>query len=252
MTDELVIAMPMRDKPTRETERALAQNTPAGITVLTLAGLPVDEARNLLVKAALEQGREYVLWIDDDAYWPPGAVEHMIATMQQHTDLAALAAMFCARKAHWPCAAYRDPGPVIAISDQVTKINGAGMHFTMTRASALREPIGPEPFRIDAGSRLPEDLSFFLRLHDAGMNAGLATSLQVAHVERESGMVFLPNQPPLKITGPSEFRHMTAQEIAWAEACKRSHTKRDYGHGVNGAYAENRCFLERSGSNTPR
>jgi len=72
----LLIAMPMRDKPTRETLWALKDATP-GHTLFTEVGLPDDEARNALAKRILEhESEEFVAWIDDEAWCMPGSIDN--------------------------------------------------------------------------------------------------------------------------------------------------------------------------------
>ena len=94
----MLIAMPMRDKPTRETLWALKNATPEHI-LLTEVGLPVDEARNALAKRILEfESEEFVMWLDDDAWWLPGSIEDFVSSLRALPDHALVCRGFSERR----------------------------------------------------------------------------------------------------------------------------------------------------------
>lgn len=210
MAAELIIAMPLRDKMTRETELALKHNT-GPHQLLTVAGKPVDEARNELAARvlALSPRPEVVVWIDDDAWWLPGAVETLAATLHERPDLAMVAGGFSRRIPHSTAVARRIAGdtstelkPVprgVAGGDcylgDIVDIAECGMHACAVRTSAMQD-CGPEPFALmDAG----EDLSFCARLRDRGFKIACAPAITFGHIDTTTGFAYLPLMPPGKI-----------------------------------------------------
>jgi hypothetical protein len=217
MTEPLVIAMPVRDAMTRETRQALAHNT-GPHTLLTVTGKPVDEARNELAKRvlSLEPLPEFVVWIDADAWWLPGAVERLIEPLRHVPSLAMVAGYFCRRTPNAPAVANVRAGDASSAvvlgrdcgENDVRMIAECGMHACAVRVSALRA-LGAHPFAV---SMVGEDLAFCKRLRDQGFAIGCAAGITFAHVEA-AGIAFVPNSGPLTIAD-GRPRALTGDEFA--------------------------------------
>jgi hypothetical protein len=202
----LVIAMPMRDKPTVESEIALRLNTEPH-TLLTVTGLPVDEARNELAKRILHLRPlpEIVVLLDDDAWWPPGAVEALVDVLHGlPQQVGMLAAGFCKRLPHAPAVAYlkadsrgaslplmRDTVPDGAI----LRIEACGLHACALRVSALAA-LTADPFAL--GLATGEDIAFCVRLREL-FEIACAPSITFAHIEAQTGVAYVPFGCPMEI-----------------------------------------------------
>jgi hypothetical protein len=172
---------------------------------LRVVGKGVAEARNELAQqvSALANDDDLCLWIDDDCYWPPGAIQLMIDAFTQLKSVDVLTALFgprvpfatplCVTRANDPASAPRAGRDYVA--GQVIKIASASVNFVLHNGALLRR-IGPEPFTPIPGS-LGEDHSFFERLRPAGLTAALATGIAVAHCEGD--LAFLPGQRPFVV-----------------------------------------------------
>ena len=222
MKSKFVIAMPIRDVPTLETLSALEHNSPPH-RLVTEVGKPVDEARNLLARRLLEfdPAPEIVVWLDDDAWWMPGALEELVATLERLPHLALLCGGFSQRTAYGNAVAggfgrILRPGPVgepqcNAEFGQIVPIEWCGFHAVAIRTSALRQ-LGANPFTPING--LADDYSFCKRL--LGKNCILAChpAVSFAHIEAANGLAFLPGMPPFKIENrkarPVEMRDLPA------------------------------------------
>jgi len=79
--------MPTRDgQMSTETHLALQSNSgPLQMLNIIEARRPVVDARNTLAQRLLEAKREgqyalnYALWVDSDAWWPPGTIARMLS-----------------------------------------------------------------------------------------------------------------------------------------------------------------------------
>jgi hypothetical protein len=201
----LVIAMPMRDKMTRETELALKHNTPPH-RLVTVTGLPVDEARNELARQvlALNPVPKVIVSIDDDAYWDRGAVEALTDTLNRLPEYAMVTAAYSPRLPGAPIAAWLSTDPKSQLAPvlpgapnygKVIPIARCGLHAYAVRTDALRA-LGADPYAV-AGA--DESFSFCDRLIAKGFRIGCATAVPFAHCDVTTGLAFLPGAPPLKI-----------------------------------------------------
>jgi hypothetical protein len=102
----LVVCMPTRGVVSIETMLCLREHLDGYPNeLLTAIRKPIVEARNTLVKEAreldpntLDFEPRYVLWVDDDAYWPSGCVSRGVGILEANPDVACLAAVNSGRK----------------------------------------------------------------------------------------------------------------------------------------------------------
>ena len=186
---------------------------------------PVVEARNQLAKEVreldantLDFDPHYVLWVDDDAFWPAGHVDRAVAILEGNPDVAMVAGAFCGRLAYLPPLAVVTDGKNVAAVNlmahepgELIDVHLSGMHWNMIRTECL-ERLGDNPFdRLPAtiaslaltespGRLLREDESFTWRVHNVGRIV-TERSLIVGHVDVSTGRVYMPNQPAMIANG---------------------------------------------------
>jgi hypothetical protein len=150
------------------------------------------------------------VWIDDDAFWVPGAVGALVDALEQRPGLAMVAGGFCLRLPNSACAAWQRAGnSTSALIPGVPGVNGAncplnavvpieacGFHGCAVRASALAT-LGPEPFNVlgDTG----EDWLFCERLRGHGFRMACIPAITFLHIDQERGLAFAPASIALKI-----------------------------------------------------
>lgn len=239
MTSELIVAIPSRDFPTRETIWALEHNTPKHRRFIAW-NLPVEVACNSLFRRVLDLDPmpPFVLACADDAWWSIGTVETLIAELREHPEVDVVVPMLSVREANKPCAAWRETGVgaeqmsvgMNCAPNSLVAIQWADLHVALVRTSVLPR-MGEDPFRPDGP--FFEDLTFCKRLREVGGTLALSTHVEAAHVDADSGLAFFADKPAAVITGPDSWRYATADEVRGASATPRV---RDYGPVVNAAY----------------
>lgn len=243
--DAVIVCMPTRGQICYETHLALCMNLrDVQICNISVGRKPVVEARNVLAKRAIAVAREnpfpfvprevFVLFIDDDAWWPPNMVSHMLAIMNQRRDVDALFARFGARKPYSRIIALRDaedpesdPKPGVDCGHHdLAPIERAGMHFCLMRLSLL-ERVGDDPFTpvSDEG----EDYAFCDRAVAIGARLRLALQMPALHVDSETGLAYVPGQPAILMheNNAREISPELAAELAAGT------TKRSYGEHID-------------------
>lgn len=255
----LTICIPSRAKLSPETKIALAHNLGSiAYELVAVVGKPVVEARNELARRALARGAEFTLWLDNDAFFEPGSVERLLATMRAQPSIDMLAAFACDRRPFCSPNAFRlhddryvalversTPAPFALPAwaprysiGEIVPIDACAFHAVLMR-TALLERLGPDPFALPEGTEHPEDLQFCRRARASGALLAVDTGAPVAHVETESGLAFLPYKPPGRIVA-NRFAIVpdsrSAAEIAapWRERDIRA--GRSYGAGLDAIF----------------
>jgi hypothetical protein len=232
MNSDLVIAMPMRDKMTRETELALKYNTPPH-RFITVTGLPVDEARNDLARKVLALTSDVVVWIDADSWWFPNAIPSLLHLLHVVPVIGVVTGFYGYREAFRPPlvwkrigedASFVRPGEHCPQGDAL-QIETAGFQMVAMRRNVL-ERIGDDPFSV-ADVQDSEDTAFFRRCRDHGIMSACHTGVPVVHIG-DDGYGYLPGGPRFAIRGNNLVPVPTAQPKA--QPHKRT---RDYGPAVN-------------------
>lgn len=230
----LLFAMAIRDRPTSETERALKENTPRH-RLVTVAGLPVDEARNELVRKvlALTPKPEVVVWIDADSFRFANAISSLLGVLGQFPDVGVVTAFDGYRDAFRPPLVWKRIGGDATFvrpgedcpQGHVLQIGTAGFQMVAMRRSVL-ERIGVDPFSV-TDVQDGEDTAFFIRCQAYGVISACHTGVPVAHVG-DDGYAYLPGGPRFAILG----NDLVAVPTAPVEPQARKRT-RDYGPAVN-------------------
>lgn len=246
--DALLILQPTRGAVCYETILSLDCNV--GVSsrrLLRVARKPVDVARNELARHALdavESGalfdftpREtFILWVDDDAWLPPGLVTTMLQAMHEPAlqSLDALFAWFCTRMPYGKPVAYRgidDPAsfPKIGVDckeGDVVPIEAAGFHTVLMRARLLQR-IGANPFTPSLDRAEGEDWAFCRRARDIGAMMAVGTSLPSAHIDPRDGTAYMPGMPAMLADG-NELRQLTLEHLGGSGLMKVPQ-RRQYG-----------------------
>lgn len=204
----LIVLMPTRGTISLETHEALTFNMDGVANIrATVSRKPVDQARNELAANALKiatddplkigQENYVCLWVDDDAWWPPGTVTQMLLLLAANPHIDVLAGCFSVRAPFQTCVPTRvDKSQAETTTIErvahgtLLDINRIGFHFVMHPVSLLRR-LPERPFDITAGDST-EDWEFSARASEIGARMAVATGCMVAHIDVKSGEAFLP------------------------------------------------------------
>lgn len=217
----LVICMPTRGAVSIETMLSLRDSVPYPQVLKTVFRKPVVEARNQLAKEAREVDEttldfepRYVLWVDDDAWWPAATLERAVNILEANPDVSMLAGAFSQRAPYFPPSAATtahqevvylryEPGELIPLAV------AGGVWWLMRRE--LLNIVGDEPFnrlpftlldkQASSDALMPEDHSFCVRVKQKGQKIVTERMLRVAHVDIQSGLAYEPFMPPLIANG---------------------------------------------------
>lgn len=206
------VAMPTRGAISIETHMALTSNVGVPHGLFNVARKSVVEARNELALSVLEAVKAdaapftpseyFVLWIDDDAWFPAGTVRAFVDWLTRHPEADMLCGFFCDRRPHAPPTAFVGSeiiAPYLeARQGEIQEITACGFHFVVHRASLL-ERVGPNPFDVVAGARVTEDIAFCDSARAAGARIFCATDAVVYHVDVETGLAYRPGSQAFRI-----------------------------------------------------
>lgn len=189
-----------------ETVTSLSRLDRIPATMRMVSRMPVSQARNTLAKMALEapnvagfvpMGGWYVLWVDADAFWRHGTVEHALRTLVTHREkIDILAGWFGPRAENsGPAVRFEDgswprPGTNCEYGDLV-EVHRCGFHFVMHSLDVLTR-VGPDPFALEDGDEA-EDFAFCRRAREAGLRIWTQPGLNVAHIG-DDGTAYLPGE----------------------------------------------------------
>ena len=254
----LIVCTPTRGQPTFETLLALRHNMDDVRNVQTMvARRKVIEARNALADGALkaiadhhfeeEPSEWFVLWCDDDAWWPPSTIKTMLRFFSESPACDALFGKFGGRMPYSNIFAYKDPKVhkdcyiregVNCNPGDVIEIAEAGFHFVMMRASLL-EIVGPEPFNVPAGSdaRITEDFAFCHRARAAGARLAVAIGMPIIHIDPRDGTAYTPGMPAMMMDG-NEVAKITLEHASPNRGEVKAPEARSYGLAADSTIVE--------------
>lgn len=182
----------MRNRPRPEYVQAVERDRACfDVVHLTEIGHPVVDARNSLAARALALAprAEFVLWTDDDAWWPAGTIARMIEHLDERSAIDVLAGYFGGRDHFSPAFAWTtwndpasivDPGRTCAPRSLVA-IEQCGFHFVLMRTSVL-ERVGAQPFAL-LSDEWTEDFCFIARCRATGVRTYVDTGAHITHVD---------------------------------------------------------------------
>jgi GT2 family glycosyltransferase len=197
----LVVLMPTRGAVSIETMLCLREHLDDfPHKLLTVFRKPVVEARNQLAKEArelncdtLDFDAKYVLWVDDDAWWPAGHVDRAVRILEANPSVDMISGLVGLRKPlsdDINCAVDKVGIPILAYRPgQLIGLEFASLHWAVMRRELLSR-VGNEPFNLipkPIGEPWPEDFSFCIRARKAGAKMVSERSLQIGHVDVRNG-----------------------------------------------------------------
>jgi hypothetical protein len=156
----LVVCMPTRGAVSIETMLCLREHLDGYPNkLLTAFRKPVVEARNQLAKEAreldphsLDFDPKYVLWVDDDAFWPSGHVDRAVRILEDHPDFDMVSGLFCKREPYvgpaaftterlqvGPSLMWRAYAPLKYAPGELTPLMLGGGHWFIIRRTMLQK-----------------------------------------------------------------------------------------------------------------
>ena len=152
----------------------------------------IDIARDILVKQALDKKSDYIMFLDDDQTYPPNTPE----ILMKHIDdgkliVGGVTPIRCSGKPMiWD---YKEElGKPVAMWDtaegmtDVKKASGMGMGGVMIDLSVF-QTLSPPYFKISGDSReymrYGEDIIFYLKCKDVGIDVWCDTNLRYGHLD---------------------------------------------------------------------
>ncbi len=244
--DAVLVLMPTRGQICVETQLAIENNMREVPHLLVRqARKPIVEARNTLARFALHLQKEnpfaftprewFALWVDDDAWFPPGLPATMLQCMREpcYAGLDALFGQFGTRMPYAPVAAWRRPRdpssfPKVGIDcrpGDVVEVAEAGFHLVLMRLSLLQK-LGENPFDLYDPIE-SEDIAFCRRAKAVGARFAVGMGFPVLHIDPRDGTAYQPGMPPMMMEG-NGVRQITLEHSTQTGALKTAEV-RTYG-----------------------
>ena len=202
---KLLIGIPTGGQPTRPFLDALAQlELPAYVTDaerLVWSGNFVAVQREMIARAACDQGADLLAMIDDDIVAPPDALVRLAEALDEDPGAAIAGALYYSRDGARPMAVARwrsSDTTTAAIpayrGDRVAHVDGVGFGCVVIRVAALRmlsAPYFATQVYVDPQRRVvrqcDEDYLLCERMREGGWRVLLHAGVRVGHYDRASG-----------------------------------------------------------------
>lgn len=161
---------------------------PEGTKILPpIAGLPFDHGRNEAVKAALTEGADWLLFIDDDVIAPPDTFERLSSHGRE-----IVSGLYYRRNAPiTPVMFYESGGRPVPVSRfnrggllEVDFVGAGCLLIHKTVFSAIEKPFEWMMDRTDLppGERVGEDMAFCAKARKAGFRVAVDTTVECHHL----------------------------------------------------------------------
>lgn len=211
------------------TMMSLSYPTGTSRTLAFIKGKPRAEARTELIKAAIERGCKYLLFIDDDTCPPPFTIPALVNALDQTDDSVAVCAGIYTNKVE-PVAplVYLERGQGSFWKwkhNEVFECWAIGTGCMLVRLSVLKdipEPwfrdvgcideagddpvVIPDPTDPPEGVRMTDDVYFCEKLRQHGFKVLAHGGVLPVHIGQEGNAFVLPNDSyPLKDTNPASL-----------------------------------------------
>jgi hypothetical protein len=199
----VVIAIPCGDAKVR-IEFALALrvlgeplNMPWALRTHT--GDSVAVARNVLAKVAIEEGAEFVFFLDDDVLLPPGALQRMLFDIQQRPMCDVLTGIVTTKTDLSEPVIFNDPEGEYRGAfwdwkfNDVFEITSCGMPATLIRTRIFEKiefPWFVDTRLRNTGGVESEDRYFCRRVREAGGHIFAHGGVLCGHMDRETGKLY--------------------------------------------------------------
>lgn len=190
ITPELVVAMALQGPPTHFSN-----------AYFIVKGLPVDQARNLLAKKALEVGAKYLWFVDDDTIPPPNSLQRLIAVLENYPEIKVIGGVYVTKA--------EVPQPVLFRGEglgsfwqwkkgDVFEVSSMGAGCMLIRTDVFKDCIEPwfeftnMPSNDPAipGSFVSEDVNFCRKVRAAGHLVYAHGGILCEHFDSSTGITY--------------------------------------------------------------
>lgn len=135
-----------------------------------IRGLPIDEARNLLAKTAIEHQSKYLFFIDDDTAPPQNALTRLIATLDSKPEAMVAAGIYFSRE--------KSPQPLVFKQEgggpswdwaygEVFECSSIATGCMLVKTEIFKKLEEPW-FKTDPSQNLTDDIYFCRKVREAG------------------------------------------------------------------------------------
>lgn len=162
-----------------------------------LKGTLVYDARNQISRKAIDEGYDYVLWIDSDMTFEPDMMERMFDSIGDKECLSALC--FSRRPPFNPCVykevtVERDGAGLMPKvvnyfdypRDSLVEVAGYGWACVLQRTDMMKNVMDTFPVPFFPMGGLGEDLAYCYRAAQLGCHFYIDTSIKIGHIMRMS------------------------------------------------------------------
>ncbi len=177
---------------------------PLGANTVDLApviGKPIAEARNELMREAIENNCDFVFFLGDDVLVPPDTLNRLLQRLWDHEDIAMVTGMYWTKA--WPTQPYIwrgiQRGPYMDWKHgEFFEVDYAGCDCLLIRLSPEMKALGPEWFSTDwtweekdqMTLLSTEDFYFYTKTRKAGLKLWCDTNVQCIHEDRQTTQQF--------------------------------------------------------------
>lgn len=177
---------------------------PLGANTVDLApviGKPIAEARNELMKEAINNNCDFIFFLADDVIPMPNTLNGLLQRMQDNEDIAMVSGMYWTKM--WPTSPYIwrgiQRGPYLDWKHgEFFPVDYAGCDCLLIRLTPEMKELGPEWFSTDwvwsekdkISLLATEDFYFFTKTRKAGMQLWCDSLVQCIHEDRQTGQHF--------------------------------------------------------------
>lgn len=187
-----LIAVPCMDQVAAPFAQALAMLQKAGdVKVAFQVGSLVYTSRNKLAQMAINEGCDYVLWLDSDMLFAPETLQYMMKECEEK-DLDMLSGLYFRRVAPYAPVLFSkleitDSGVIVDdlhgdIPESLAEMEGVGFGCVMMRTEVLIAVQAKFYDMFTPINGVGEDLSFCWRARQAGYKIWLDPKIMLGHV----------------------------------------------------------------------
>lgn len=148
--------------------------------VILLTGSLIYASREALADKAVNEGFDYVMWLDSDMTFPPTLMLDLIA--QDKDIVTGICAM--RRKPFLPCIFKEDDGykAITEWSDRLFEVDACGFGAVLTKVSVLEKMFDTYQTCFQPIYGFGEDLSFCKRAKELGYKIYANPNVEIGHI----------------------------------------------------------------------
>jgi len=193
-----LIAIPCTEKVDVDFIECLSALEPIGtVNRYMLKGSLLYDNRNRLAQKAIEDGYDYILWLDSDMVFEPNILKKFINDALAH-DYDLISGIFFSRKRPYKPCVYQhlayvmdaESGGMIPTAenyfdypkDQIFEVEGFGFGAVLTKVDAMKDILEKQGLPFSPRIGFGEDLSFCLKARDAGYKMYCDSRIKVGHI----------------------------------------------------------------------